>query len=266
MTRNVIIGQYIQRPSFFHRLDPRTKILSIFMFAISILLTEGTISYLAATCFVVLCVFLTNIPIRIFMNTLKPIIVILSFTLFFHTLFSKGEHVLLSVGILHITEEGIKEGIKVVYRIILMVIIASLLTLTTKPLDITYGLERLFRPLSIFRVPVEQFSLMISITLRFIPTIVEEADKIMEAQRARGAQMNHKGLFKKISSYIPMIIPLLVSSVQRAERLSLAIEARGYGAGKERTRYRQLIYRKNDYGTFIISILFFLFLLGLKVF
>ncbi|MGY3839278.1 energy-coupling factor transporter transmembrane component T family protein [Bacillus atrophaeus] len=266
MARNVIIGQYVQRPSFFHRLDPRTKILSIFMFAISILLTEGPMSYLAATCIVVLCVFLTDIPIKVFMNTLKPIIVILSFTLFFHILFSKGEHVLLSVGIIHITEEGIKEGIKVVYRIILMVIIASLLTLTTKPLDITYGLERLFKPLSIFRVPVEQFSLMISITLRFIPTIVEEAEKIMEAQKARGAQMNNKGLIKRISGYIPIIIPLIVSSVQRAERLSLAIDARGYGNGKERTRYHQLIYCKNDYIAFVISFVFFLILLLLKVF
>ncbi|MCO4852512.1 energy-coupling factor transporter transmembrane component T family protein [Bacillus vallismortis] len=266
MARNVIIGQYIQRSSFFHRLDPRTKILSIFMFAITILLTEDLMSYLAATCIVVLCVCLTNIPIRVFINILKPILVILLFTLFFHLLFSKGEHVLLSVGMVNITMEGIKEGIKVVYRIILMVIIASLLTLTTKPLDITYGLERLFKPLSIFKVPVEQFSLMISITLRFIPTIVEEADKIMEAQRARGAQMNNKGLIEKFSSYIPIIIPLLVSSVQRAERLSLAIDARGYGNGKDRTKYRQLIFRKNDYGTLITSISFFLFLLVLKVF
>ena len=161
--------------------------------------------------------------------------------------------------------EGIVEGCRVLLKIVLLVLMTSLLTLTTKPLDIAYGLETIMRPLKKLHVPVEQFALMLSIALRFIPTIIQELDRIMDAQRSRGVQFDHQSKVKRITNYIPVIIPLLLTSIQRAENLSLAIDARAYSDGRNRTRFKLLKFKSLDYWTLSILLLVLLGLLFLKV-
>ncbi|MBK3495191.1 energy-coupling factor transporter transmembrane protein EcfT [Viridibacillus sp. YIM B01967] len=254
MIENVLVGQFVETSSVFHRLDPRSKLISIFCIVIAFFLIDNAAGYLLAGLFVFGCITLSHIPWRIFLKGLKPILFILSFTIVYHILFTKGENLLFHYGILSIYIEGIISGSRLVVRIILLVLITSLLTLTTKPLELAYGFEVLCKPLKKLRFPVEQFSLMLAITLRFIPTIVMELDKIIEAQKARGVNFEDKSLMKKVLSYIPIIVPLLFTSINRAENLANAIDARAYGDGSGRTRYKTLRFETRDYIAMSISL------------
>ena len=264
MISNVIMGQYVQRDSIFHSLDPRTKLICIFIFMISIFWVHNFSSYVLAAMIVLACLLLSKIPFKFFINGLRPIFIILIFIFVFHLFSATGGEVIYKYGYLTLYQEGLTEGIKMVIRIILLVLITSLLTLTTKPLDLAHGLERILKPLEITKLPVEQFSLMISITLRFIPTLLSEAEKIIEAQKARGADFEHKNPVKRLYNYIPIIVPLLVASVKRAENLSYAIDARAYGNGRGRTKYQALKYNRTDYMAFSLFSLFFLLLILLS--
>ncbi|MGG0664229.1 energy-coupling factor transporter transmembrane component T [Viridibacillus arvi] len=255
MIENVLIGQFIDASSIFHRLDPRSKLISLFCIIIAFLLIDNISGFVLASFLVVGCITLSQIPLRFFLKGLKPILIILAFTVFYHILFTKGENLLFQYGILSIYKESIIDGFSIVLRIFLLVVITSLLTLTTKPLDLAHGFEILCKPLKRLRFPVEQFSLMLAITLRFIPTIVMELDKIIEAQKARGVNFEDKSFVKKVLSYIPIIIPLLFTSIQRAENLANAIDARAYGDGSGRTRYKVLHFENRDYQVIGISLL-----------
>lgn len=248
MTDNLIWGQYIHSDSLVHRLDPRTKLLSVLAFTICCLLLKTFGGYVAATAVVGGQLLLSNVPVRLFVGGLKPLLFILFFTFAYHLL---------------LTHDGIISGIFVIWRILLLVSFASVLTLTTKPLDIAKGLEQLFKPLSGWGVPVEAFALMLMIAIRFIPTINEELDRIILSQKARGYDIKaHKG-YKRVGAYLMLVIPLLITTIGRAEQLAMTIDARGYGNGKGRTSFRVLKCSRIDYAAGGVMLAFVLLILYL---
>lgn len=263
MRSSMLIGQYVDKQSIFHRLDPRIKIISIFLLMLSFLLLETAISYVVATFFVATLILVSQVPLVVILKGVKPLLFILIFTFVYHLFFTKG-HVIWSFGIMSIAIEGITAGIRFVWRILLLVVLASLLTLTTKPLTLAKGLEKLLKPLARLRVPIEQFSLMIVIAIRFIPTILEELQRIVLAQKSRGFDIRSLPFIKRIFAYIPIVVPLLFTTVQRADRLSDAIDARGYGDGKERTSYIELCYGKKDLIAMLVTILVVLVFITIK--
>ncbi|GIP26646.1 cobalt transporter CbiQ [Paenibacillus sp. J23TS9] len=263
MANTILIGQYIETHSIFHRLDPRTKLISITTMMLSFLMLETGLSYLVASLFVIGLLMISKIPVRVIWRGIKPILFILMFTFLYHVIFTKGT-VIWSWSFIELTVEGLQNGTRFVWRIVLLVLLASVLTLTTKPLTLAYGLEKLLSPLSKLNVPVEQFSLMIVIAIRFIPTIVQELDRILLAQKARGFDMTTLPLPKRMLSYIPILVPLLFTTIQRAEQLTYAIDTRAYGNGKGRTSYKQLKFQKMDYQVGGIVMLFALTLLLLR--
>ena len=266
MNNSILIGQFFEAKSIFHRLDPRSKIICISVIMLSFITLETITSYIAATLLVFLLLRLSNIPLKIFLKGLKPLLFILSLTFLYHLFLTKGTTVIWSWNFIHITLEGLIQGIRFVWRIILLVLIASFLTLTTKPLSLAAGLEKLLAPLSKLHLPVEQLSLMIVIAIRFIPTILQELDRILLAQKARGFDINALPIHKRLFAYIPMLVPLLFTTVQRAEQLTYAIDARAYGNGKGRTHYIELRFQKIDYqiisSTLLIALAFVLLKLG----
>lgn len=264
MNNSILIGQYVETQSLFHRLDPRTKIICIFILMISFLTLESLTSYLFATCIIFFILHHSHIPLRTFLKGLKPILFILSFTFIYQLLMTEGT-VIWSWFFIDVTKEGILQGIHYVWRIILLVLVASFLTLTTKPLTLAVGLEKLLAPLSKLHVPVEQLSLMIVIAIRFIPTILEELHRILLAQKARGYDISTLPFPKRMFAYIPILIPLLFTTIQRAEQLTYAIDARAFGKGKNRTHYLKLQFQKKDFQIFCSTFLIAISLLGMKI-
>ncbi|MNO30239.1 Energy-coupling factor transporter transmembrane protein EcfT [compost metagenome] len=255
MANTVLVGQYVETNSIFHRLDPRTKLLSMILIMLSFLLLDTLLSYAFATLFVICILRMSKIPVHVFAKGLKPIVIILMFTFIYNALFTKGT-VIWSWSFLEVTEEGLINGTRLVWRILLLILLASIVTLTTKPLTLAHGLEKLLSPLSKIYVPVEQFSLMIVIAIRFIPTILQEFERILLAQKARGYDISALKLPQRIFAYIPVMIPLLLTTIQRAEQLSSAIDSRAYGNGKGRTVYRQLCLQQLDYWAGGVAVLF----------
>lgn len=263
MADSILVGQYVETHSVLHRLDPRAKLVSMVILMLSFLMLETATSYVIATLFVFGILWLSKIPIRFVWRGLRPILFILMITFLYHVVFTKGT-ILWSWSFIEVTEEGLRGGMRLVWRIILLILLASLLTLTTKPLDLAYGLEKLLSPLAKLGVPVEQFSLMIVIAIRFIPTIKEELERILLAQKARGYDLTALSLRRRIFAYIPIIIPLLFTTIQRAEQLSYAIDARAYGNGKGRTSFKLLKLQYMDYLVGGIALILGVILLWLK--
>lgn len=245
-SNRLLVGQFIERDSVLHRLDPRIKIISLLMLMIVVMMLDSRSGYTAATVFVLVILLLSKIPLGFYLRGLLPLLPVLLLTLLYHTILGKGPTVLAAYGFLQITVEGIEEGIRIVWRILLMILPASALTGTTRPLVLAQGLETLLKPLSKLRVPVEQFSLMIVIAIRFIPTILEEIQRIRLARRARGFETSNRHPFSRLTELIPILVPLLVSTARRADNLTLAIEARAYGDGRGRTIFRPLRFAKPD--------------------
>lgn len=253
MSQSFLIGQYIDASSFIHRLDPRTKIISIFLLMFSFMWLESMFQFVFATILVFSIIGVSKTPLKTVLKGLKPLLFILSFTFMYNLLFTSGEAIW-SWGFIEITIEGIENACKFVWRIILLVLLASVLTYTTKPLTLAKGFESLLKPLAKCKIPIEKFSLMLVIAIRFIPTIQEELHRILLAQKARGFDMQQLPFVKRLFSYIPIIVPLLFTTIQRADQLSEAIDARGYGDGKNRTSYIVLQYEKLDFLTIILAI------------
>lgn len=241
------IGQFAERDSVLHRLDPRTKLLGTLLLMSTLLAIRGYGGYGSATCIVLGILAASRVPMRLYLRGLLPMLPILLFTLLYHVLLGRGESTIAAYGILSITTEGIEEGVRIVWRILLMILLASTLTATTAPLRLARGLETLMKPLSRLRVPVEQFALMIVIAIRFIPTILEEADRIQVARQARGfVPPSARHPFGRMLSLVPVLVPLLAAIVRRADNLTMAIEARAYGDGRGRSAYRPLRLTKRD--------------------
>ncbi|MBR5977067.1 MAG: energy-coupling factor transporter transmembrane protein EcfT [Clostridia bacterium] len=242
----VSLGRYVPQKSLFHLADPRTKIIWTIVMMVFVLLCRNWIEYLIAAVFVIGSFVLSRISFKFILQSLRPILVILVITSLFNFFFYHGTHVAFLIGTKPIYYESISMGIKTILRVTLLVISASLLTYTSTPVAITDGLESLMRPLTVIRVPVHEIALMMSIALRFIPTFADETDKIIKAQAARGAEFDSGNVFKKIKSYIPVLIPLFIAAFRSAEEMATAMEARCYRGGKGRTRFKVLKFSWAD--------------------
>ena len=249
MLNNITIGQYFPGTSPVHSLDPRTKILAVVAYIVVIFLSQGFAGFLAIAAFTLLCAWLSRIPLRFLVRGLKPIAMIMAFTFVLNLFLGGSGRVLWSWGPLTITEQGIRNALFMAVRLILLVTGTQLLTLTTSPISLTDGLESLFKPFARIGFPAHELAMMMSIALRFIPTLIEETDKIMSAQRARGADFESGNLLQRAKALIPLLVPLFVSAFRRADELATAMECRCYHGEEERTKLHVLRYETRDYLT-----------------
>jgi energy-coupling factor transport system permease protein len=246
MMEKMIFGRYVPADSVIHRMDPRSKLIVIFLFVCIIFLANNAFTYVIIGIYTFLMLGLSKVPLRFLYAGLKPVLWLVVFTLALQLFFTKQGPLLYHWGPISIYEEGVRQGIFISLRFLLLILMTSLLTLTTTPIEITDGLETLLQPLNKIRFPVHEMALMMSISLRFIPTLMQETDKIMKAQIARGVEFSSGPIKDRIKAVIPLLIPLFVSSFKRAEELAIAMEARGYRGGVGRTKYRKLSWETKD--------------------
>lgn len=242
----MIFGRYVPTNSIMHKMDPRAKLLFVFFFVCVVFLANNFLTYAVLGVFTVGMIILSNIPFRFLLGGLKPIFLLIIFTFFIHILFTKEGDLLYSFGWLEIYQGGLAKGVMISLRFTFLILVTSLLTLTTAPISITDGMEELLNPLKKWKVPVHELALMMSIALRFIPTLMEETDKIMKAQMARGIEFSSGPIKERIKAVVPLLVPLFVSAFKRAEELATAMEARGYRGGEGRTKYRKLNWAAMD--------------------
>lgn len=254
---NMTLGQYIPGDSLVHKLDPRVKILLVIFYMIFLFLIKDLLFFIPMFAFVLLVVKVANLNFFKILKSLKSIIFILAFTTFIHLFATPGRE-LYSFWGLTITYEGVERAIFIGVRLILLIIGTSYLTLTTSTTKLTDGLESLFSPLKIIKFPAHELAMMISIALRFIPTLFDEANKIRKAQLARGADFDSGNIFKKAKSMIPLLVPLFINSFRRASELAIAMEARGYRGSEGRTRLNPLVLTKKDIIIFISVMAFYI--------
>ncbi|MCH3913885.1 MAG: energy-coupling factor transporter transmembrane protein EcfT [Acidaminococcaceae bacterium] len=245
MLNDITLGQYYPGNSFLHKLDPRTKILATFFFMAAVFIAESALSYGILLAFVFIVAFMAKLPWKMLLKSIKPLWVIIILTLGIHIFTGQGEP-LWQWKMLTVTREGIVLGVKMSLRLILLLLISSLLTFTTSPIVLTDGIESLLTPFKKIGVPAHELAMMMTIALRFIPTLLEETDRIMKAQSARGADFSSGNLIQRAKNMLPILIPLFISSFRRADELAMAMEARCYRGGKGRTRMHQLVYGSRD--------------------
>ncbi len=243
---SVIIGQYYPGRSVIHQMDPRSKLMAVFAFVIVIFLANSWISYAMVCVFTLIALSLARVPMRYIYKGLRPVILIILFTLVLNLLFFHSGSTLFKWRWLDITTGGIRQSFFISIRLLSIVLMTTLMTLTTTPIEITDGLETLLGPFKKLKFPVHEFALMMSISLRFIPTLMEETEKIMKAQSARGAEFTSGSFVQRIKAIIPLLVPLFVSSFKRAEDLAMAMEARGYRGDIGRTKLRALSWQTRD--------------------
>ena len=257
MFKDIIIGQYVPGNSILHRLDPKIKIILTLVYIVMLFLIRSPLSYAAFAVMTAALVLMTRINIRFFLKGLRPMLFIIVFTAVINLLFTPGE-ALISLRVLRwtlsITAEGVQMAAVMFYRLILLVTGTSILTLTTSPLMLTDGIEKLLTPLTVIKVPAHEIAMMMTIAIRFIPTLAEETDKIQKAQTARGADFSSKNLIKRVKAMIPLLVPLFVSAFRRADELATAMDARCYNGGKNRTRMRESKIDGTDIGCAAIYI------------
>lgn len=251
--KDITLGQYFPGNSLLHRFDPRSKILFTVLFIAAIFLCKGMVSYGITLLILLMMIGISKVQPRVFLKGMKPVVFIVVCTAILNLFYTSGT-VLWSWGILKITEEGIWKAGFMVLRILMLIACTLLLTYTTSPILLTDGLEKLLRPLKKLHFPVHELSMMMSIALRFIPTLIQETDKIISAQKARGADFDSGNLIQKAKALIPILIPLFISSFRRAEELAIAMECRCYHGDEGRTSLRQLRYAGRDYGLIVFSI------------
>ncbi|WP_161878053.1 energy-coupling factor transporter transmembrane component T family protein [Alkalibacterium sp. MB6] len=264
MMEKLIFGRYIPGQSFIHRLDPRAKLMGAIWFIIIIFLANNWLTYVALTVFVLTAVKLSGINSRFFINGIKPLIWLILFTVILQVLFTSGQTIWFRMGPIVISQEGMLNGVFIFMRFVLIIFMSTILTLTTMPLSLTDAIEYLLRPLNAIKVPVHEIALMLSIALRFVPTLMDETEKIMNAQRARGIDFGEGNIYQQMKSIVPLLIPLFVSSFNRAEELATAMEARGYKGGEGRTKYRQLNWQQNDTVVMIAFVVLSILLISLR--
>lgn len=253
--KDITIGQFYPADSVLHRLDPRVKLVGTFAFLISLFVGEGLVSYAVATVFLAVCIRLSKVPVKLIIKGLRAIIVIMLITVSFNLFLTPGE-VLVRFWIFKITREGVQTAFFMALRLIYLIVGASIMTLTTTPNDLTDGMESVMSPLNKIKVPVHEISMMMSIALRFIPILMEETERIMKAQKARGADFETGNIIKKAKSMIPLLVPLFVSAFRRANDLAMAMEARCYRGGEGRTKMKPLHYEKRDRMAYTVLVLY----------
>lgn len=252
---NVTLGQYYPANSVLHRLDPRMKVILALLYIIASFLCRNVLSFAALLLSALLLILLSRIPAKMVLRAIRPILFVMLFTMIINVFWSSGEHLLFSWRFLHVYAEGLYNAVFMATRIVVLIIGSSmLLTYTTTPIMLTDALEQLLSPLRVFHLPVHEFAMMMTIALRFIPTLMEETDKIMSAQKARGADFSSGGLIARAKALIPILVPLVVSAFRRADDLATAMECRCYHGGKGRTRMTILHYHAGDFVALFLMI------------
>ena len=253
MLRDITLGQYYQTESVIHKLDPRVKIGGTLLYIISLFLFENIWGYVLAALFLGIVIKLSNVPFKFMVRGMKSILFLLLITVAFNLFLTPGE-TLIAVWKLKITKEGLRIAFFMALRLCFLIIGSSVMTLTTTPNNLTDGMEKMLGPLKVFKVPVHEVAMMMSIALRFIPILLEETDKIMKAQIARGADFESGGLMKRAKALVPLLVPLFISAFRRANDLAMAMEARCYRGGDGRTKMKPLIYKKRDYLAYLFIV------------
>lgn len=260
MLKDITVGQYYPVNSFIHKLDAKTKLIGTFIFMISLFIVNKFFVYSLVLLLLLSVIKLSNIPFSFIMKGLKPLKFIIIFTFIINMFFLPGEEIW-SFGFLSITKEGLNQAIFMAIRLVLLIVGTSMLTLTTSPMELTDGIEGLLNPLRKVGFPVHELAMMMTIALRFIPTLLEETDKIMKAQMSRGADFESKNLVNRVKNLVPLLIPLFINAFRRADELSMAMEARCYRGGINRTKMKQSIITKNDYIFLSILVIYFIVIL-----
>ena len=265
MLKDITLGQYFPGNTVVHRLDPRTKLLMVLVYIVALFLCKWFVSYGLILAFLITAIVLSKIRPKALFKGLKPLLIIIIFTAAINLFYSDGEP-LVEFWIFRITAEGILNAFFLVLRIMMLVMGTFLLTYTTSPIALTDGIEALLSPLNVIRFPVHELAMMMSIALRFIPTLIEETDKIISAQKARGADFETGNIFRRAKALIPILVPLFVSAFRRADELATAMECRCYHGGEGRTKMKQLRFHPGDIVTLVIGALLLGGIIALRCF
>ena len=266
MLKDITLGQYFPGNSVIHKLDPRTKLLLLVVYIVALFVAQSWISYGVMFAFLVLCIGISHIPLKSIIRGMKPMVMILAFTAILNVFLTKGETVWVQFWVITITKEGVVRAIFMMARILMLLTGTFLLTYTTSPIALTDGLESLLSPLKKLRFPVHEISMMMCIALRFIPTLIEETDKIMSAQKARGADFENGNLIERVKALVPILIPLFISAFRRADELATAMECRCYHGGEGRTKMKLLRYKRRDFSAYGIGALLLTLIILLAIF
>lgn len=265
MLRDITLGQYYPVDSLLHRLDPRTKLFGTLVYIVTLFIADNLWAYLAATIFLITAIKLSNVPVKFMVRGLKSIMFLLLLSVSFNLFLTPGTPIF-KIGFLQMTWEGLRFAAFMAIRLVYLVMGSTILTLTTTPNQLTDGLEKSLGFLKKVGVPVHEVSMMMSIALRFIPILIEETDKIMKAQMARGADFESGNLVKKVKSMIPLLVPLFVSAFRRADDLAMAMEARCYNGGEGRTKMKPLRYEGRDRLSYLIMWLYLALIILCRIF
>lgn len=264
MIRDITLGQYYQTDSVIHRLDPRTKLIGTLLFLVSLFIQKNIVMYVLAALFLGIVIKISHVPFKFVVRGIKAIVMLLIITAIFNVFLTPGD-VLFSYWKIKVTRQGVENAVFIVIRLLMLIVGSSMMTLTTTPNELTDGLERVLKPLKVFRVPVHEIAMMMAIALRFIPILIEETDKIMKAQMARGADFEHGSIMQKVKNMIPLLIPLFISAFRRANDLAMAMEARCYQGGEGRTKMKPLHYEKRDFVAYATLIIYLGCMIGMKI-
>ena len=265
-SKSITIGQYIPGNTFMHYLDPRAKLIALFLFIAAIFFVEVMWGFAPLVVLVLLLYFIAGVPYRFLLRGIRPIIYIAVLTMILHLFFTGGGEVLFRYGVFTIERAGLEMGLFTVFRLLLLVFITMLVTLTTTPLSLTGAMEQFLKPLNYLKVPVSDLAMVLTIALRFIPTLMEESERIVKAQMARGASFGEGSIFRRIRFLVPVVIPLFVSAFRRADELAVAMESRCYRVGMKRTRMKEFRFHWRDYSTMGVSLLLLLAIIWWRYF
>ena len=264
MLRDITIGQYYRADSLLHRLDPRVKLFGTLVYVITLFLHKSPVNYVMSLIFLITVIAISKVPVSYIIKGLRAIAVILIFSVLVNMLFIEEGKVVIDIGWIQITDEGLETAFYLGTRLIMLVLGTSLLTFTTTPNQLTDGLEKSLEFLNKIKVPVHVMAMIMSIALRFIPVLTEELDKIMKAQTARGIDFESGGLLKRVRSMVPIVVPLFIAAVRRANDLAMAMESRCYHGGEGRTKLRPLVYGKRDLAAYAVLIIFTIWMIYLS--
>ncbi len=256
MLKDVTLGQFFPGDTVVHRLDPRTKLILVIVYIVALFAAKTYAAYALVMIVLIVCVSLSQIRFTTIMKGVKPILIVILITGILNLFFTQGEHVIFRLWKLTMTWEGVRTAALMILRLIMLINGTFLLTYTTSPIALTDGLELLLSPLKKLRFPVHELAMMMSIALRFIPTLIEETDKIMSAQKARGADFDTGGIVQRAKAMLPLLVPLFVSAFRRADELSVAMESRCYHGGEGRTRMKKLTFARRDFSALILGAVF----------
>ena len=254
MLKDITLGQYFPGNTVVHKLDPRTKLILMIVFITALFMARGFFAYGFMLVVLIATLTISKIKPKAVFRGLRPVFIIILLTVFLNIFFIKGETVLFEYGVIVITQEGVTTAVFMAVRLMMLIVSTFMLTYTTSPITLTDGLERMLGPLKKIRLPIHEFSMMMSIALRFIPTLIEETDKIMSAQKSRGADFETGGLVKRAKAVLPLIIPLFISAFRRADELATAMESRCYHGGEGRTKMKVLVLAGRDFAALLCGV------------